>query len=374
MKKILVIGGTGTMGKPLVSLLCKDNDVYVVCRRKVPEKQGVTFYYGDAKDTDFINGLLSNNRFDSIVDFCWYSSEEFRVRFEDLLKATDQYICLSSSAVVADGNIPYTELSPRYLEVTPPSSANANEYHYEKARIENILLSSKYKNYTIVRPHVTYNDNHFGWGEYNEEEFLIRGLVGKKIIIPKDILGCLSTMTYGGDVAKMIALLVGNIKALGQIVNVSSPQAMSWAEILDIYKRIFHKYNVNLRCCYLENSLSLQKAIPHLKYRYITDRLLDRVFSIDKFEEITGGKFDFVNFEEQLDRCVGGYIASIDNHISIKSVYSFAKYDRITKEWTPLKYFGGSRNKLTYVIYRIPGLSFPYRVMMKLKKVLINWR
>lgn len=372
--KILVIGGTGTMGAPLVSLLCKNNDVHVVCQKKVSDKQGAAFHYGNAKDANFIKELFHNNRFDSIVDFCWYSSEEFQARFEDLLNATDQYICLSSSAVVADGDIPYTELSPRYLEVAPPSSDNIYEYHYEKARIENILLSSKYKNWTIVRPHITYNDNHFGWGEYNEEEFLIRGLIGKKIIIPKDMLRCLTTMTYGGDVAKMIALLVGNIKALGQIVNVCSPKAISWEEILDIYKGIFHKYKVNLRCCYVENSLPLQNAIPQLKYRYITDRLLDRVFSIDKFEEITGGKFNFVNFEEQLDRCVGDYMASLDNHIAIKSVYSYAKYDRITKEWTPLKFFGSNKNKLTYIVYRIPGMNFLYRVMMKLKKLLMNWR
>lgn len=366
--KILVIGGTGTMGAPLVELLYPRNEVHVVCRKKREENQCLFYHYGDAKDESFISSLFNRHRFDSIIDFCWYTSEEFQIRHQKLLNATNQYICLSSSAVVADGDIPFTESSPRYIEIAPPSAANNKEYHYEKARIEDILIKSKFQNWTIIRPHITYNDNHFGWGEYGEEDFLIRSMIGNVVIIPKDMLPRLSSMTYGGDVAKMIALLVGNNKAFGQIINVCSPQAMNWGEILDVYKRIFHKYNIKLRCCYFKDSRSLQKAIPQLRYRYITDRLLNRVFSIDKFEGITGEKFHFVNFEEQLDRCVGRYIATLGCHVTIKSAYSFAKYDKITKEWTPLKYFVSKRDKLTYIIFRIPGLSFPYRVIIRFKR------
>ena len=58
MRKILVIGGTGNMGRPLVKSLAEAGHcVSVVCRKKVAEEDvsrlagsGGGYFYGDAKD------------------------------------------------------------------------------------------------------------------------------------------------------------------------------------------------------------------------------------------------------------------------------------------------------------------------------------
>ena len=126
------------------------------------------------------------------------------MRYEALLKSTSQYICLSSCAVIADGDLPLTEESPRFLDVNGRTTGRNIPYHISKALIEDILLHSEYKNWTIVRPHITYNDTHLIWGEFCEEEFILRSVLGKKIIVPKDMMSCKTSLTYGGDVSWMI--------------------------------------------------------------------------------------------------------------------------------------------------------------------------
>ena len=109
MSKILIIGGTGNMGRPLVKSLAEGgHNVSVVCRRKVGEEDirrlasnGGGYYFGDAKDRKFMASVLTQH-YDAIVDFCIYSSDEFRERMGTFLDMTDQYVCLSSAAVYAD--------------------------------------------------------------------------------------------------------------------------------------------------------------------------------------------------------------------------------------------------------------------------------
>lgn len=115
MGNILVIGGTGNMGRPLVkSLVESGHCVSVVCRKMVGEEDarrlensGGRYFYGNAKDKEFMAGVLDCH-FDAIVDFCIYSSAEFKERMNVFLDHTDQYVCLSTAAVYADIPTPKT--------------------------------------------------------------------------------------------------------------------------------------------------------------------------------------------------------------------------------------------------------------------------
>lgn len=359
--RILVIGGTGTMGKPLVDLLRKDNSVFVACRNKTGEIEGVSFFYGDANDLSFLKSLL-NCHYDSIVDFCWCSSIQFKKKYRFLLDATDQYICLSSAAVVADGVIPLRENSERFLDLCHPreDSCDYYDYQYEKARIEDLLINSGKRNWTIIRPHITYSENHIVWGEYNEEQFLLRAVLGKKVIAPQDMLRNLSSVTFSGDVAIMIKMLIGNTKALGQVVNVSNPVGLSWGQMLDEIKQIIEEMGYPMKIYYIKNSLPLQRAFPSLSSRYTNDRLLDRVFSNDKFKEITEATICFVEFKKQMRCCIELWLNKQKDNYKVMDGHSFAMLDRISREWTPLSSFSSFKEKCYYVIYRMPLLSCFY--------------
>ena len=72
---ILVLGGTGAMGVPLVKLLVERGDeVFVTSRRKCEDTVNVHYLCGNAHEEQFFSSLLATN-WDAIVDFMVYNIE-----------------------------------------------------------------------------------------------------------------------------------------------------------------------------------------------------------------------------------------------------------------------------------------------------------
>lgn len=116
---------------------------------------------GSAKDILFIRELCQKH-WDAIIDFMVYSVEELEERIDLLLAATNQYVFISSARVYADAPL-ISENSPRLLDVCRDKEYIAtNEYAIAKAK--NVLFNSKYKNWTIVRPSLTYAENRLQLG------------------------------------------------------------------------------------------------------------------------------------------------------------------------------------------------------------------
>lgn len=159
-KSILLLGGTGAMGNHLVQILNDGNhNVFVTSRRHRQNRSGVTYIQGNAHDEDFLNSVLAKVEWDVIVDFMIYGTDEFSCRVNKLLKACKQYVFLSSSRVYADSKEPITEQSPRLLDVCKDEEyLKTDEYALSKAREENVLFNSEYKNWTIIRPYITYSE------------------------------------------------------------------------------------------------------------------------------------------------------------------------------------------------------------------------
>ena len=106
--KILILGGTGAMGIHLVKLLSDDgHSVFVTTRRNRKDEGLIKYITGNAHDNEFLKSLLTR-KFDCIVDFMVYSTDEFSKRVRLLLDSCDQYIYLSSSRVYADSETPIT--------------------------------------------------------------------------------------------------------------------------------------------------------------------------------------------------------------------------------------------------------------------------
>ena len=158
--KILVLGGTGAMGVDLVKILGERSENVTVTSRseRKSEFSNVEYVKGDAHDTTFLQALLTQ-KFDAIVDFMAYHTDEFKSRRDLLLGATDQYLFLSSSRIYANSKTPITEDSPRLLDVTTDKEyLKTDEYALAKARQENLLQESGKTNWTIIRPYITYSN------------------------------------------------------------------------------------------------------------------------------------------------------------------------------------------------------------------------
>ena len=56
-----------------------------------------------------------------------------------------------------------------------------------KALQENLLRASGYKNWTIVRPYITFSDIRLQLGVYEKEQWLYRALQGRAIVSRKTL-------------------------------------------------------------------------------------------------------------------------------------------------------------------------------------------
>lgn len=365
MNNILVIGGTGTMGKPLVSALYeRGNNLSVVVRHDVTDTRPIHYYKGNAKDASFMQSVL-NAKYDAIIDFCMYGAEEFEQCYKALLQATNQYICLSSAAVYADIDTPKDESAPRYMEIDPPCGAKYRWYCYEKARIEDILYMSKYKNWTIVRPGMTMGSTHFFWGQWIDEEWIFRIVHNKCVIVPKDMLKYKASISYGGDITPLFLSIIGNEKALGEIFNVTSTEVYSWGDFLQVWERIVMKLGLKIKIKYLTDSSKLYSypSWTNREYSYKRARLLDRVFDSSKAYSLTGVKTEG-HIQEKLEEWVADYIKNAPSKIKWNMINSTANIDKITHEFTSPKYFNGVKQYLRYLFYRLtPTFFYPYRLI-----------
>ena len=98
MKKVLVLGATGAMGRYLVPELLKlDYDVTGVgLDEKAPWDNCAKYIKGDAFDKNFIEALLKE-KYDGIVNFMNYANYNFSDYYKMFLDNTDHYIFLSLS-------------------------------------------------------------------------------------------------------------------------------------------------------------------------------------------------------------------------------------------------------------------------------------
>lgn len=284
-EKILLLGGTGAIGVYLRGELVRSGyEVVVSSRRRQISEHGVQFVIGDAKDCSFVERVIAEYAPDVIVDFMIYRTSEFTERISFLLSKVKQYIFLSSYRVFNE-SVPLTERSPRLLEsIKDEEYLRSDEYGLSKARCENLLRTSGHVNWTIVRPCITYSKERFQFGCLEANTLCYRALRGMPVVIPKELLSKRTTMSWAGDVAKMIARLVLNEKAYGDDFNVVSSESHTWAEIGAIYNKAI---GLTVKEVTIKDYLTI---CGEYQLRY--DRMFNRVMDNSKILAVTGLRQD----------------------------------------------------------------------------------
>lgn len=279
--RILILGGTGAMGKPLVSILSQSDDVYVTSRVSRQSIGNIHYIQGNARDLCFLRELLSGCYYDVIVDFMVWE-DDFKDALPILLTGTSQYVFISSARVYAQSDSPITEKSPRLLEVSDDVDyLSTNEYALAKAREEDILYQSGRKNFTIIRPSITYNDQRLQLGVLEKENWLYRALKGRSIVFSEDIADKITTMTLGDDVAKGISSIIGQQGALGEAFHITCNYALRWRDVLEVYLDVLEKHlGKRSRVVWTKKSTSLM--IPYRIYQVIYGRYFNRTFDNTK--------------------------------------------------------------------------------------------
>ena len=290
-KKILVPGGTGAMGVYLVPELLKlGYKVDVVSLDDTEsDHSNLRCFKADFKDGPTVERFLENE-YDCIIDFMIYNGPDFRANYRRLVENCGHYIYLSSYRVYANDRHPITENAPRLLDVSPDTeflAAQDNEYSLYKAIGEDVLSSSGMTNWTAIRPAITFSKRRFQLVILEADTLIYRAKTGKTVILPKEALNIRATMSWAGDVAKMISRLALNRDSFGEIYTVATAEHNSWDTIAEYYRDLIGlKYAAVdkedfLSCMSADNSRGIRWQLDY-------DRLFDRTVDNGKILGVTG--------------------------------------------------------------------------------------
>lgn len=346
--RILLICGTGVMGTYLTEKLQQMGHQVMITSRSHYESYGsISYWQCDARKDDFLNGL-KGKYFDAIVDFLGYRTEEFRDRIEKLLDSTNHYFFLSSSRVYAESEDPITEKSPLLLDVCRDEKyLHTDEYALSKAREEKILRTASQKNWTILRPYITYGWNRLQLEGMEKEEWLYRVMHGRKVLVSQDLLEKRTTMTYAVDVAFCIANLIGSEKAKGEDFNVTGTDNMTWRDVLSIYSEVFRQKGITFKVKEVESAMDIH--YPWANYQICYDRMYNRTFSNQKILSYIG-EHAFTPMSTGLRESLNTFLA----HPHFKRIdwNMEAHKDKLSGECANLSEIVGAKPILRYLVHR----------------------
>lgn len=239
--KYLILGATGAMGTYLTEEAAAAGfEVDAVSLDDGPAIKNVRrMRVKDARDPAFIAEAAARH-YDIVVDFMSYHTAQFREIIPTYLKNAGRYVYLSSCRVFANEDNPIVETSPRLIDVTTDSRLILSEdYCMYKAREENTLRASKFRNWTIVRPSTTYSKKRCQLVTL-ERDLIIGSLrAGRPVLLPREARDIPASLNWGGDVAKMILRLSALPEAAGEDYNVTTSESLTWQQIADVYHEVF---------------------------------------------------------------------------------------------------------------------------------------
>jgi nucleoside-diphosphate-sugar epimerase len=318
--KVLLIGGTGTISLAISKLLIDQGwELYLLNRSnrsKEFENHNVKFITCDINNEEKAKELLDGIDFDVVADFIAFTPEQLERDYRLFHGRAKQFIFISSASVYQKPLSDY-----RVSEGTPLSNPYW-EYSRNKITCEDYLMKIYRKNgfpVTIVRPSHTYDERSIPLGVHGSKgswQIAKRMLEGKPVIIHGDGTS-LWTMTNSTDFAKGFVGLMGNIHSIGEAVQITSDETLTWNQI---YNSIADALGVKLNAI------------------YVSSWFLDACSDHDFKGSLIGDKANSVVFDNvKLKRIVPDFVATIPFHMgirkTIKYILEHPEYQILDKEF-----------------------------------------
>lgn len=281
--KVLVLGGTGIIGRELTKILIdQDRETYVVSRRGGTSSSPRLHYIAaDARDMDGLRSKLADHSFDTVIDLLSFDKDQMLSTLELVKDKCSQYIFISSATVYkgnGDGQ-QITESSPRV--------DRGWNYPLQKLIAEEALQQAAQGygvNYTIVRPYITYSGQRISFGEWEGYDIVKTILDDRPIVIGDELADSVTTLTHSHDLAVGIAGLIMNDMAMNDDFHITSDESMTWREVFEVAAEIVGK-KPNIIDVPIE---AIKRDLPELAGK-IEDRCMGRSFSNAKLKQALGG-------------------------------------------------------------------------------------
>ncbi|MCH7714138.1 MAG: NAD-dependent epimerase/dehydratase family protein [Chloroflexi bacterium] len=242
---ILMIGGTGYMGRITVKLLLDRGDAVTVFSRGTSRPEWwdrVEHIQGDRENEKDFSAKLKGKRFDAVIDTQAYKKEDVESAVATFRGNIGRYLMVSTGSVYLEGAVdflnrcPYNEADVDWSTIDYSYPQGLDPYavgkrHCEKWLDENANAPDASFPYTIVRvPAVMGSGDPTGrmWW------WVQRALDGGGVIIPPDALGAYRTL-YSADAAANFIRILDAPQTLGQTYYVAMPEIMNlrrWANLI----------------------------------------------------------------------------------------------------------------------------------------------
>jgi 2'-hydroxyisoflavone reductase len=231
--RVLVIGGTLFIGRPLVDELVKAGHDVAILHRKPKHDFGrrVENLMGDRNDAESLGHALAGRRFDAVFDNVYdWERGTTPAQVEATVRACSgewliRYIFMSSVAAYGDG------LNHKESDPLAPDY-HANPYVRHKAGTERLLFRMHSQSGLPVvtfRPPFIYGP---GNPFYREQFFWDRLRAGRPVVIPGDGHR-LMQFVYISDLVQSMVRAMDEPRAVGEAFNIGDPKPCTQAELVE---------------------------------------------------------------------------------------------------------------------------------------------
>jgi len=302
--KILFIGGTGTISSAITKQIISNNShqLYLINRgtRNNIISDKVTLIQTDINDEDAVAEKIKDLNFDVVADFIAFVPNQLERDYRLFKGKTKQFIFISSASAYQ------TPLCDFRINEGTPLANPYWEYSRNKIACE-VYLMKIYREkgfpITIIRPSHTYDERSVPLGVHGHNgswQVIKRMLDGKPVIIHGDGTS-LWTMTHNSDFAKGFIGLMGNLHAIGEAIQITSDETLTWNQI---YQCIADKLGVTLKPYYVSSSLLASIGDYNFQGSLIGDKGNSVVFDNSKLKRLVPGFIATKRFDEGIDETI----------------------------------------------------------------------
>jgi nucleoside-diphosphate-sugar epimerase len=319
--KVLFIGGTGTISSAITRRAAqlgwelyllnrgnrknefKDLEIkHITCDIRTEEASVIREKLEKAVGKD--------KQFDVAADFFAFVPDHVKKDFDILNGLCKQYIFISSASA-------YQKPLSSYLVTESTPLANPLwRYSRDKIACEE-FLTQKYREcgfpITIVRPSHTYDERSVPLGVHGSKgswQVLKRMIDGKPVIIHGDGTS-LWTITHNSDFARAFVRIMGNIHAIGEAVNITSDESVTWNQI---YQIIADALNVELKAVHVSSDFldECSKGRYDFKGGLLGDKANTVVFDNTKLKRLAPDFTARIRADEGVKMTVANVLANGD--------------------------------------------------------------
>ena len=227
--RILFIGGTGNLSTACAAQLrAQGHEILVLTRGQRPVPEGFQALRADRRDPASVAAALQGQKLDAALDFIAFEPADAQMDFELLKNRIEQFVFISTTVVY--------ERPARFLPMTEahPQGNAYSDYGVKKQACEAWLMDQHRRTgfpITIVRPSHTYSQSWIpGVVTSTDYGFAARLEQGKPVFVPGD--GETPwTLTAASDFAVGLAGLLGNPGAIGEAVQITGDEVLTWNQI-----------------------------------------------------------------------------------------------------------------------------------------------